>query len=70
MTEQIDPLPQELAPDRNAPGYNKGDLLQQEWSEPPSWFGYIGVGIAVASLVVGFVGMIFVVRFIFEWIQN
>ncbi|HSU66672.1 MAG TPA: hypothetical protein VLJ39_07360 [Tepidisphaeraceae bacterium] len=62
--------PPEPLPERNAPGYNKGDLLHQEWSEAPSWFGYIGVGIAVVSLGIGIVGMVFVIRFIIGWLGS
>ena len=70
MTQPDEQSPQEAAPHRHAPGYNKGDVLNEQWGEPPSWFGYIGVGIALAAMAVGIVGMVFVVRIIIWWIQK
>lgn len=53
-----------------APGYNKGDVLHPEWGEAPSWFGYIGVGIAIAAMLLGIAAMVFAVRYLAGWVGS
>jgi hypothetical protein len=45
----------------------RGDLINREWGESPSWFGYIGVGIALASMLLGIAGIVLAVRYFIGW---
>lgn len=44
-----------------------GDVLHPEWGEAPSWFGYIGVGIAVAAMLLGIAAMVGGVMYFVRW---
>lgn len=50
--------------------YSKGDVLHPEWGERPTWFGYIGVGIALAAMLVGIALMIVFVLYGWRWVQS
>jgi hypothetical protein len=58
-------VPVELNP-ANCP---TGDVLHPEWGEAPSWFGYIGVGIAMVAMLLGIAGMVFAVMYLVKWAQ-
>jgi len=51
----------------STPTYPKGDLLHPEWSERAPWFGYIGVGIALAAMLLGIAGMAMAVMYLWRW---
>jgi formate-dependent nitrite reductase membrane component NrfD len=42
-------------------------LLHPEWSERAPWFGYIGVGIALAAMLLGIAGMAMAVMYLWRW---
>jgi hypothetical protein len=50
--------------------YTKGDVLHPEWGERPNWFGYIGVGIAIAAMLVGIALMVLVGGYAWRWIGS
>jgi hypothetical protein len=56
-------VPVELNP-ANCP---TGDVLHPEWGESPSWFGYIGVGIAVVAMLLGVAAMVGSVMYFVKW---
>jgi hypothetical protein len=60
------PMAVELSP-ANCP---TGDVLHPEWGEPPSWFGYIGVGIALVAMLIGIAGMVLGVMYVVAWINR
>lgn len=57
-------------PDGNPATFRKGDVLHPEWGERPPWFGYIGVGIAIAAMLVGIALMIVTVTCAWRWIGS
>jgi hypothetical protein len=68
MTEfENPPVDPPVSSDRTTSEYAKGDLLHPEWAEPPSWFGYIGVGIAIVAMLIGIGGMVLGIRFLMGW---
>jgi hypothetical protein len=38
--------------------------------DPPTWFGYIGLGIAIFSLLIGVAGMVFAVIWFIGWTRS
>jgi hypothetical protein len=62
--------PETAAPPTGGQPYSKGDVLHPEWGERPPWFGYIGVAIAVASMLIGIAGMAIFVLYIWRWIGS
>jgi protein-S-isoprenylcysteine O-methyltransferase Ste14 len=71
MTEMLDqPNDQPTNPERAATEVPKGDLLHPEWSELPSWFGYIGVGIAIVAMLIGIAGMVLGARYLVAWVGS
>lgn len=39
-------------------------------SDSPTWFGYIGLGIAMFSLLLGVLGMIFAILWFIRWTRS
>lgn len=60
------PPPQQIPPTT----YTKGDVLHPEWGERPNWFGYIGVGIAIAAMLVGLALMVIFGGYAWRWIGS
>jgi len=50
--------------------YSKGDVLHPEWGERPPWFGYIGVGIAFAAMLIGLGVMVLTAIYFWGWIGS
>lgn len=38
--------------------------------EPAPWFGYIGMGIAITAMLVGFAGMVLFILYFLGWSQG
>lgn len=75
MTEldRLDHNPEDAGPPErevNPVTYIKGDVLHPEWGERPPWFGYIGVGIALAAMLVGLALMVVVGGYAWRWIGS
>lgn len=66
--EPEDPSPPESQV--NPVTYIKGDVLHPEWGERPPWFGYIGVGIALAAMLVGLALMVVGAGYAWRWIGS
>jgi hypothetical protein len=58
------------APQQAGAPYSKGDVLHPEWGERPPWFGYIGVGIALAAMLLGIALMILAVLYVWRWMGS
>lgn len=58
------------APKAAGSPYSKGDVLHPEWGERPTWFGYIGVGIAIGAMLIGIGLMILFAIYGWRWIQS
>lgn len=71
MTELQKPdQPEPAAPQQGGASYSKGDVLHPEWGERPTWFGYIGVGIAIAAMLLGIGLMVLFVLYGWRWMQS
>jgi hypothetical protein len=60
-------------PDEPAPQvteYAKGDVLAPEWGEAPPWFGYIGVMIAIVSMLLGIAAMVWFGFWVAQWLKS
>lgn len=58
------------SPQQAGAPYSKGDVLHPEWGERPPWFGYIGVGITIAAMLLGIALMVLAGMFVWRWIGN
>lgn len=71
MTEHRAPdLPKSPAAQPAGQPYSKGDVLHPEWGERPPWFGYIGVAIAFAAMLVGIVIMAGFALYFWRWVGS
>jgi hypothetical protein len=68
--ERISETAKSPEPEVNPVTYIKGDVLHPEWGERPPWFGYIGVGIALAAMLVGLALMVVVGGYAWRWIGS
>ena len=67
---QIEQVLEPEEPDELKPAAFKGDVLAPEWAEGPSWFGYIGVGIAFTAMLLGIAAMIGTAVWWLNWMQS
>ena len=66
MTAANDPPPE---PDGTPIDYRTPAAGPAGREDATPWFGYIGIGIAIAAMLVGFIGMVLFILYFIGWSQ-